>query len=129
MDDQFEQKSDVIPVELKKNGDLSARSSVASTEEFAILSEYVNHSIVNMGNDIYAGTTEVSPFVEGQMSSCDYCPYKAVCGYDTKIDGYKERKPKKLDKNQIFERMESDNAISRAKRNCYGVDEGTAKCH
>ncbi len=122
MDEVFEQKSDVIPVEIKKNGELSARSSVASAEEFAVLSEYVNHSIVNMGNDIYAGTVEVSPFVEGQISSCDYCPYKAVCGFDTKIEGYRERKPKKLDKTQIFERMESDNAISRAKGNCYEVD-------
>ena len=117
MDDQFEQKSDVIPVELKKNGELSARSSVASTEEFAVLSEYVNHSIVNMGNDIYAGRVEVSPFVDGQVSSCDYCPYKAVCGYDTKIEGFTERKPAKMDKYQIFEQMESDNAISRAKGN------------
>lgn len=122
MDDAFEQKSDVIPVEIKKNGELSARSSVASAEEFAILSEYVNHSIVNMGNAIYEGTVEVSPFVEGQTSSCDYCPYKAICGFDRKIEGYQERKPRKLDKREILERMESDNAISRAKGNCHEVD-------
>ena len=122
MDDAFEQKSDVIPVEIKKNGELSARSSVASAEEFAVLSEYVNHSIVNMGNAIYEGTVEVSPFVEGQTSSCDYCPYKAICGFDRKIEGYRERKPRKLDKREILERMESDNAISRAKGNCHEVD-------
>ena len=122
MDDAFEQKSDVIPVEIKKNGELSARSSVASAEEFAVLSEYVNHSIVNMGNAIYEGTVEVSPFVEGQTSSCDYCPYKAICGFDRKIEGYQERKPRKLDKREILERMESDNAISRAKGNCHEVD-------
>ena len=122
MDDAFEQKSDVIPVEIKKNGELSARSSVASAEEFGVLSEYVNHSIVNMGNAIYEGTVEVSPFVEGQTSSCDYCPYKAICGFDRKIEGYQERKPRKLDKREILERMESDNAISRAKGNCHEVD-------
>lgn len=122
MDDAFEQKSDVIPVEIKKNGELSARSSVASAEEFGVLSEYVNHCIVNMGNAIYEGTVEVSPFVEGQTSSCDYCPYKAICGFDRKIEGYQERKPRKLDKREILERMESDNAISRAKGNCHEVD-------
>lgn len=115
MDDAFEQKSDVIPVELKKNGEMSARSSVASAEEFDILSEYVNHSIVETGNDIYKGNVQVSPFVEGQMSSCDYCPYKAVCGFDVKIKGFEERKPHKIDKKDIFERMATDNAMSRAK--------------
>ena len=94
---------------------MSARSSVASTEEFDILSEYVNHSIVKTGNDIYKGNVQVSPFVEGQMSSCDYCPYKAVCGFDVKIKGFEERKPRKIEKKDIFERMESDNAISRAR--------------
>lgn len=115
MDEDFDQKSDVIPVELKKNGEMSARSSVASAEEFDILSEYVNHTIVKAGNDIYNGNVAVSPFVEGQMSSCDYCPYKPVCGFDTKIDGFQERKPAKLDRKDIFERMESDNAIERAR--------------
>lgn len=115
MDDEFEQKSDVIPVELKKNGEMSARSSVASTEEFDILSEYVNHTIIKAGNDIYSGNVEVAPFIDGQVSSCDYCPYKAVCGFDTKIDGYKERKPLKLDRKDVLERMESDNAIVRAR--------------
>lgn len=115
MDDEFEQKSDVIPVELKKSGELSARSSVASAEEFEILSEYVNHNIVKTGNDIYKGNVQVSPFVEGQISSCDYCPYKAVCGFDVKTPGFEERKPRKIEKKDIFERMESDNAISRVK--------------
>lgn len=115
MDDEFEQKSDVIPVELKKSGELSARSSVASAEEFEILTEYVNHTIVKAGNDIYQGNIEVAPFTEGQVSSCEYCPYKAVCGFDVKIQGFEERKPKKVDKKTLFEQMESNNAITRAR--------------
>ena len=115
MDDEFEQKSVVIPVELKKSGELSSRSSVASAEEFEILSEYVNHRIIESGNDIYQGNVQISPFVEGQTSSCDYCPYKSVCGFDKKVPGFEERVPKKVDKKELFERMEKDNAISRAR--------------
>ena len=80
MDDAFETKSDVIPVEIKKSGELSARSSVATTEEFDVLSEYVNHLIVEMGKDIYKGNVKISPQVDGQTSSCEYCPYKAPAG-------------------------------------------------
>lgn len=120
MDDEFERRSDVIPVELKKSGELSARSSVASKEEFAVLSEYVNHSIVRAGNEIYKGNVQVAPFVEGQASSCDYCPYKAVCGFDGKIQGFDERKGRKIDKGEIFAVMETENAI-------YEMDKRTAK--
>ena len=116
MDQDFEQKSDVIPVELKKSGELSARSSVASTEDFETLSEYVGHRIEETGNEIYRGNVDVSPYVEGQVSSCDYCPYKAVCGFDVKIKGFEERKPQKIEKEDLLSRMETENAIARAKR-------------
>ena len=117
MDADFEAKSDVIPVELKKSGELSSRSSVATTEEFAMLSEYVNHNIVQKGNEIYSGNVEVAPFVEGQSSSCDYCPYRAICGFDVKIKGYETRLGKKIDKKEIFARMETENAIARKRQN------------
>ncbi len=113
MDEDFEDKSDVIPVEIKKSGELSARSSVATSEEFAILAEHVNHSIVRMGNDIYKGNVKVAPYVEGQTSSCDYCPYKAICGFDVKIQGFEERKSAKIDKKDIFDKMSTENAIHR----------------
>jgi ATP-dependent helicase/nuclease subunit B len=116
MDAYFETKSDVIPVELKKSGEHSSRSSVVSTEEFAILSEYVNHNIMQKGNEIYSGNVEVSPFADAQKSGCDYCPYKSVCGFDIKIKGFESRRGKKIDKKEIFVIMETENAISREKQ-------------
>ena len=116
MDDEFEQKSNVIPVELKKDGTLSERSKVITTEEFDILSEYANNSIVETGNEIYRGNIEVAPYVEGAGSSCDYCPYKAICGFDVKIAGYEERKGQKKDRNEILECMTIENAKSKARR-------------
>ncbi len=110
MDDEFEQRSNVIPVEIKTNGDLSARSSVAETEEFEVISEYVNNNIIRAGNAIYNGVVEVAPFVEGKNSSCTYCPYKAICGFDVKIAGFEERTGSKLSKDEIMEKMRTENA-------------------
>jgi ATP-dependent helicase/nuclease subunit B len=104
-------KSDVIPVALNKDGSLSKYSSVASAEEFTWISEYVNHHIKATGNEIYEGNVEVKPFVQGQSSGCDYCPYKAVCGFDLKIPGFKERTGTKMDKEEILERMNTENAL------------------
>ena len=115
MDDEFEKKSDVIPVELKKSGGLTATSSVANAKEFEILSEYVNHSIVEAGKEIYRGNVKVAPFSDGKSSGCEYCPYQAVCGFDKKVKGYEERKGEMVDKKDVFERMETENAIYRSK--------------
>ncbi len=55
MDQNFEGKSQMIPVEIKKNGEIStARSKVASTEEFAVITRYVEHEIRQCGEAIYA---------------------------------------------------------------------------
>ena len=112
MDMDFEKKSDVIPVELKKDGSHSQRSSVASEEMFHRISDYVNHHIKETGEEIYQGNVEVKPFVQGQSSGCDYCPYKAVCGFDVKIPGFKERTGAKLQKEEILERMYTLSALS-----------------
>jgi ATP-dependent helicase/nuclease subunit B len=112
MDMDFEKKSDVIPVELKKDGSLSKRSSVASAEDFDSIFEYVNHHIKETGNEIYRGNVEVKPFVQGQSSGCDYCPYKAVCGFDVKIPGFTERTGTKLQTEEILENIKTSNALS-----------------
>lgn len=114
LDDEFEQRSNVIPVELKKSGELSSRSSVADTEEFAVLGEYANHSIVRAGNSIYQGNVLVSPFADATGSGCDYCPYRSICGFDTKIPGFRERTAEKWDKEELMEKMRTENAISRS---------------
>ena len=112
MDRDFEKKSDVIPVELKKDGDFAVASSVASQDEFNTLITYVRNKIVETGNEIYAGNIKIAPEGEGQTSACAYCPYRAVCGFDTRIAGFTEKHGKKIDKKDILEQMETDNAMS-----------------
>lgn len=114
MDMDFEKTSDVIPVSLKKSGEHTKYSSVAPTETFALISEYVNHHIKETGNEIYQGNVEVKPYRRGKNSGCDYCPYGAVCGFDLKIAGYEEHKEKGFkEKEEIYTRMESSNALNR----------------
>lgn len=109
MDDEFETKSDVIPVTIKKSGEVSeSQSKVASTEEFHILSRYVNKQIKDAGKRIYEGNVEINPYVDGQEGSCMYCPYQSVCGFDLKIQGFEERRFKKMEKAEIFEKMETE---------------------
>lgn len=111
MDENLEGKSEVIPVELKKSGELSARSKVASSEEFAVLEQYVHNKIAEQGQKIYAGDVSVNPYQNGTDCSCNFCPYASVCGIDTKIPGYHYRTLESLKKDEVIAKMQIVNAI------------------
>jgi ATP-dependent helicase/nuclease subunit B len=106
MDRDFEKKSLVIPVELKKDGTLSERGShVASAEEFAVIGDYVKREIARQAGRIYDGEVAVNPYRDGNESSCTYCPYGAVCGMDSRIPGYGYRQLDSLSREEALERM------------------------
>lgn len=101
LDKEFSGKSEVIPAERKKDGSLSARSSAAGTEQFHRISEFVNEKIKEIGRSVLAGDIRVNPYEKGQQTSCTYCAYKNVCGFDTRIEGY-EMRFLTIDKEEAF---------------------------
>lgn len=112
MDRDFEKKSSVIPVTLKQSGDISESAShVADSEEFAVIQEFVNTRMQQAGRAILDGNIEVNPYRNGKGSSCSYCPYAAVCGFDQRIEGFHYRQPAGLKKEEIIEQMEKENAL------------------
>lgn len=110
MDENLLGKSEVIPVELKKSGELSARSHVASTEEFELLGRFVKQQIRRQGQAIYNGDIRVLPYRNGRESSCTYCPYAGVCGIDGRIPGYEQRHMEPLDREEAMERIRTETA-------------------
>ncbi len=97
--------SNVIPVELKKDGSVSARSSVLSSEELTQVSDYVNHKIRRIGKEIIGGNFSLNPYEKGTRSSCTFCPYYAVCGFDKRIDGCEVRTLTEYSKEEVLEKM------------------------
>jgi len=83
IDSKMESKSDIMPVAVNKDGALSAYSSVASTEEFEIISQFVNKKIEDLGREILSGNIKAEPHgAKGiDASSCTYCPYTDICKY------------------------------------------------
>lgn len=98
-------KSDVIPVEKKKDGTLSKNSCVLTIDEFQDISNYVNLKVKEIGSRILAGEIEVNPFEQGVASACTYCSYKNVCGFDHKIEGYQKRDIEKISKEEALEEI------------------------
>ncbi len=107
MDRYMQDKSTVIPVEKKKDGSFSARSSVMNQEELQIVSRYVNEKIKDIGREILAGDISLNPCEKGSTASCTYCTYKKICGFDPSVPGYEMRTLEEMDKTQALEKMKA----------------------
>lgn len=111
LDRDFEGKSDAIPITLKKSGEISESvSHVADNEEFEVLSQYVNTRIRQTGRAILDGDIKINPYKDSNGGSCAYCPYTAVCGMDLRIEGYHYRQLENIGKDEVIDRMRTENA-------------------
>lgn len=114
LDREFTDKSDVVPLERKKDGSFSARSSVLAQEDFRAVSEFVNRKIKETGQRILEGAIGVNPYEQGQRQACDFCPYKKVCSFDRKIEGYELR---------VLENLKDEEALVRIRKEAAHGDE------
>lgn len=105
LDGTFEKKSAVIPVERKKDGNLTAGSSCMSTEELKILSRYVTKKTEEAGRRILDGEIEVNPYEKGNRNACTYCRFRGVCGFDRKIPGYRFRELENVSKEDVWDKI------------------------
>ncbi|MBO4515574.1 MAG: PD-(D/E)XK nuclease family protein [Lachnospiraceae bacterium] len=108
LDGDFEGKSDAIPVERKKDGTFTAKSSVMSREGMEKLSSFVDHKLRAIGREILNGNIALNPYERGDEKACTYCPYAKVCGFDPGIPGCKTRKIEDLPKEEILKLMEEE---------------------
>lgn len=110
LDESLTAKSDVIPVERNKNGSFSARSSVMEEADFKAVAAFADRKIRAAGRQILDGRITLDPYVQGAKSACDYCPYKKVCGFDKKIDGFSLRELENLKEDEALLRIRKETA-------------------
>lgn len=102
MDKSLEQgSSKTIPVSLNANGTISKVGTSAITkEEFTNLSKMVNKIIKDISEEILGGNIDIKPTysIKNKSSSCKYCTYKSICGFNTNQNTYTYIKNKPKDK-------------------------------
>ena len=110
LDKEFTDKSDILPLERKKDGALSVRSSVISEEDLQEISRYVNRKIKEAGREILDGRIEASPCRQGTELACDFCSFRPVCGFDGRIPGYRYRQLDGLKEEEAMMKIREENA-------------------
>lgn len=98
-------RSRMLPLERKKDGDLSARSSAADAQQFAALTEYAAKKAVQIGREILAGRAEKNPYQRGERTACDFCAYGEICGFDTRLGSCTLRQLKKQNRDWLWQEI------------------------
>lgn len=109
LDSEMETSSNIIPLNLKKDGTPGRGSGVCREEQFQLMRKFMHHKLYEMGSEIMSGHIEKAPYSRSrQEEGCTYCPYKGVCGFDEKQYGYEKRKIEGLSDEAVWEKMEQD---------------------
>ena len=108
LDQSMPGRSQVLPIAYNKDGSLRAGSPVASGEQFAALSHYVNRKIQKIGSEVLDGRMDVNPYELKGKTACDYCAYSGVCGLDSKTEGFHRRRLPIFGDDEIWKRIEEE---------------------
>ncbi len=88
LDTAMSNKSEFLELEVKKDGTVQNRSYTAYDEQgWNHLLNLVESRICEIAAAIDSGNIAVRPVLNGQLSSCRYCPYHAVCAFDEQLQG------------------------------------------
>lgn len=98
-------ESKIVSAGIKRDGTLTARSKVATEEEFTELRSYVERKFVETGNKIVEGNVDIAPYKIGDKTACTFCPFKSVCQFDTSLKENDYRILPKLNRDEALERV------------------------
>lgn len=108
LDKSFTDKSLIVPVERKKDGTFSARSSVIDQQDYETISKFVNHKIREFGREILNGSIEINPCEQGGRNSCTYCTYRGICEFEAGTAGFKTRVLASYPEDELIRRMNEE---------------------
>ncbi len=104
------EKSDVIPVKIKKDGTMDKTSKVVSRKEFEILQKYVKSTLAQISNEILDGNIDIKPYynVKTKRKPCEYCKYNSICNFKKGFYGNDYNYIDNMEKEYILECMKGD---------------------
>lgn len=99
--------SKLIPATITKSGDISeGKTNGVNKEEFEILQNYIYKTIKQISKEILSGNIALKPYNKSGKTPCEYCSYKAICGFNPQLCGNNYNYVEKKSKDDIIRKME-----------------------
>ena len=102
-------KSKLVKIETDKEGVPKGKNLNLTNEEgFQRLTDYVYRKLEEEAGEIYAGNIDKKPYRMSRENACQYCAYRTVCGFDSRLNEYSWRNLQKLGNDEVWERIKED---------------------
>ena len=98
-------QSDIIPVYLSKDGEITKKSNAVNREDFERLTKKVKEIIKELSKEILEGSIDIKPYKYNQKTGCDYCSYKSICMFNTLFEGNDYYRIPKKEKELLLEEI------------------------
>lgn len=108
--------SRVIPAATGKSGNLNASSMAVDEAYFGDVLKCARERLYENAKKILAGDVEPAPYRRGSENACEWCVLKDACNFDRRLAGYRYRDLKKLERDEIREKICKNEEANREKR-------------
>ncbi len=102
--------SEILPVRMKKDGELSAASSAGTEEQMRELSRHVQRKLSEYGKRILDGDISLKPYEMGDETACSFCKFHEVCGFDRRLPGCEKRRLHPMEREEVWEAIRKEQA-------------------
>lgn len=100
--------SNIIPAYIDKDGNVSKnKPSILEKEDFVALQNKVEKVIKQISEEILSGKIAQKPIYlyKNKRTACEFCNYKAICGFDAKMCNNSYNYIPNLSKNEILSKL------------------------
>jgi len=103
--------SNLIPAYIDKDGNVSKnKPSILEKEDFVTLQYKVEEIIKQISEEIMSGKIAQKPIYlhKNKRTACEFCNYKSICGFDSKMCNNSYNYIPNLSKNEILSKLKSE---------------------
>ena len=100
--------SNIVPAYIDKDGNLSkSKPSILEKEDFLALQNKVEKVIKQISKEILSGEITQKPIYlqKNKRIACEFCNYKAICGFDSKLCNNNYNYIPNLPKNEVLAKL------------------------
>lgn len=100
--------SNIIPAYIDKDGNVSKnKPSILEKQDFIALQNKVEKVIKQISEEIMSGEISQKPIYlhKNKRTACEFCSYKAICGFDSKMCNNSYNYVPNLAKNEILSKL------------------------
>lgn len=101
--------SKLVPAAITTSGSVNEKwTNGVNREEFKILQDYIDFIIKQIAREILSGKIDLKPYNKNGKTPCEYCEYKAICGFNNKQNQNTYHYIDKKSKDDMIQKMKQD---------------------